>query len=88
MSEHDPLPFSLNQSGMGRSLEERMTRCELQVDRHGSMLDSEAGTRARAHKILHDRLTAQDQRLIRIERAVWMIGGGIMVLEFILRLKP
>lgn len=73
----------LRQLAVGRTLEERMTNAETQVDLHSSLMNSEAGTRMRSHQLLHARMDKQDQRLIRIERAVYAVGGAIYALKLL-----
>lgn len=34
-------------------------------------------------KYLHERLTGMEARLARVERAVWMVGGAMALLQFL-----
>lgn len=70
--------ITLGQLAIGQTVEKRVDNLEKQVDHHTALLQSERGSRARAHKHLHERLDKQDKILVNIQRLIWMIiGGGI-----------
>lgn len=65
--------MSLQQLAIGKPIEVRVENLERQVDHHTSIMDSEQGTRARAHAHLHERLDEQSKRLARMEFLIWII---------------
>jgi hypothetical protein len=79
----EPGHRTLRTLGIGKPIEERVTNLEIQVDVHTSRMDSEAGTRSRANSLLHGRLDTQDERLLRIEKLTWAVGGGLAVMNFL-----
>lgn len=86
----EPVNAGLRRLNLGKPLPERVENIENQVDLHTIIFDSEAGTRARAHAVLHARLdkqdatmTAQDKRLMRIERTLYVVGGALAVLQWL-----
>lgn len=34
-------------------------------------------------RFLHERITSMEARIARVERAVWMVGGAIALLQFL-----
>jgi hypothetical protein len=88
-----PIEFiSLRELGIGKTVEKRVEHLEIQVDHHSALFESERGTRARAHEVLHERLTKQDEvlgdqnkRLLRIERAIYMGMGALAAVDILLK---
>ncbi len=75
MPSEDDLPHyrSIQEINLGLPIEQKVKNLEVQVDIHSSRLESEQGTRSRAHKLLHERLDKQD--LAGVTEAVSRIMG-------------
>lgn len=94
MENNLPPLRNIQQINLGLPIEQRVNNLEIQSDVHSSRLESEMGTRSRAHGILHERLDKQDAvlsnqdvRLIRIERLIWACAGAAFIMEFLPKLK-
>lgn len=67
-------------------INERVAALEQQVNRLLSDIESEKGTRKRSNDSFDDRMLKLDERLQKVEKAVWAVGGCLMTVQLILKL--
>lgn len=64
----------------------RMARAEIQIERIVSDVESEKSTRARVNSDIYAKLEKIQENQQQTNRILWMMLGGLMVLQVVLQL--
>jgi hypothetical protein len=67
------------------SIQSRVTRIEMQMERYTSELESEKATRARVNSDVYAKLDRISEKQDQTNRIIWMMLGGLGVLQIVIQ---